>query len=58
MDLLNHYLSITHVLIYIFIVRNLPFSLWHSSKYFRLSSCKFKFDKDMAETARIYFQIK
>ena len=39
-------------------LRNLAFNLWHSSKYFRLSSCKFKFQKDLSETARVYFQLK
>ena len=41
-----------------YIVRNLAFNLWHSSKYFQFSSCKFRFQKDLTETARVYFQLK
>lgn len=39
-------------------MKNLPYHLFHSSKYFRLASCKFKSEKDNLETARLYFQQK
>ena len=48
----------THVLICSYLVKSLPFNLWNASKYFKFSSCKFKFEKELHETARVYFQIK
>lgn len=41
-----------------YVVRNLAFSLWNASRFFQFSSCKFRFQKDLAETARVHFQFK
>lgn len=52
------YMQIIHVNFFKFLVRSLAFNLWHSSKYFQFSSCKFRFEKDLTETARVFFQLK
>jgi hypothetical protein len=44
------------IILYLKLGKKLPTYLWHKSKYFKMASCKFKDDKLMIETARIYFQ--
>ena len=42
----------------LYLVNRLPFTLFQSSKYFRLDSCKFKAEATLIETARVFFQMK